>query len=61
MDAVNFVRDYFHYDYETRTKKLISRWHFDLKKFANGPVLVEEFDLNEKETKKRKKKDISES
>jgi 2-oxoglutarate dehydrogenase complex dehydrogenase (E1) component-like enzyme len=61
MDAVKFVRDYFHYDYETRTKKLISRWHFDLKKFANGPVLVEEFDLNEKETKKRKKKDISES
>jgi hypothetical protein len=55
MDATKFVREYFTYDYETRTKKLSSRWHYDLKKFANGPVLVEEFDFAEEETKKRKK------
>lgn len=61
MDAIKFVRDYYQYDYETRTKKLISRWHFDLKKSPYGPVLVEEFDLNEEETKKRKKKDTTES
>lgn len=61
MDVIKFVRDYYQYDYETRTKKLISRWHYDLKKSPNGPVLVEEFDFNQKETKKRKKKDTSES
>ena len=56
MDVVKFIRDYYTYDYETRTKKLSSRWHYDLKKFVNGPVLVEDFTSTEEETKKRKKK-----
>lgn len=51
-----FVREYFTYDYDTRTKKLDSRWHYDLKKFRNGPVLVEDFSAPEKEKKKKKKK-----
>jgi len=56
MDAVKFVREYFTYDWETRTKKLDSRWHYDLKKFPNGPILVEEFNFPEKEKRKRKNK-----
>lgn len=39
----NFTRDYFYYDSKTRTKILASRWHFDLNKFSNGPIMVEEF------------------
>jgi hypothetical protein len=56
MDSTKFVREYFTYDYETRTKKLASRWHYDLKKFPNGPILVEDF--TEEEIKKRKKKSV---
>lgn len=56
MDAIKFVREYFSYDYDTKTKKLASRWHYDLKKFPYGPVLVEEFDFPVKEKKTRKKK-----
>ncbi len=57
MDSSKFTRDYFYYDHETRTKVLSSRWHFDLKKFSNGPILVEEFIPTEKEKKKKKKSD----
>ena len=51
-----FVREFFTFDWETRTKKLDSRWHYDLKKFRNGPVLVEEFDFSVKEKKSKKKR-----
>lgn len=60
MDSVKFVREYFQYDYDTKTKKLASRWHFDLKKFPNGPILVEEFDFKEKEKKVKKSKFVRE-
>lgn len=50
-----FVREYFTYDFDTRTKKLDSRWHYDLKKFSRGPVLVEDFSAPVKEKKKKKK------
>jgi len=53
--STKFVREYFTYDFDTRTKKLDSRWHYDLKKFHNGPVLVEDFSAPEKEKKKKKK------
>jgi hypothetical protein len=61
-----FVVEYFTTNQETRVKKLESRWHYDLKKFRNGPVLVEEFNLpskekeikKEKEEKKLKKKKV---
>jgi hypothetical protein len=56
MDSPKFVREYYTYDWETRTRKLDSRWHYDLRKFPYGPVLVEEFNFPEKEKKKRKKK-----
>jgi len=56
MDATKFIREYHSYDYDTKTKKLDSRWHYDLKKFPYGPILVEEFDLPPKEKKARKKK-----
>jgi len=53
-----FVIEYFTFDWETRVKKVESRWHYDLKKFRNGPVLVEEFNLppKEKEPKGEKSK-----
>lgn len=55
MVADKFTREFYSYDHETRTKKLSSRWHYDLKKFANGPILVEELDLEPKKSKKEKK------
>lgn len=51
-----FVREFFDYDWETKTKKLSSRWHYDLKKFPNGPIMTEEFIFPEKEKRKRKSK-----
>jgi hypothetical protein len=35
--------------------KLISRWHYDLTKFRNGPILCENFDLPPKEKKSKQK------
>lgn len=35
--------------------KLISRWHYDLDKFPNGPILCENFDLPTKERKSKPK------
>ena len=55
MDATKFIREFYVYDYDTRTKKLDSRWHYDLKKFPNGPILTEDFSHPEKEKKKKKK------
>ena len=55
MDVTKFTREFYTYDYDTRTKKLDARWHYDLKKFPNGPILTEEFDLPPKEKKKKKK------
>lgn len=51
-----FVIEYFTTDPETRVKKLESRWHYDLKKFRNGPILVEELSLPPKEKQPKKKK-----
>ena len=51
-----FVREYFTTNWETREKKLDSRWHYDLKKFSRGPILVEDFSAPEKEKKSKKKK-----
>jgi hypothetical protein len=51
-----FVREYYTFSWETREKKIDSRWHYDLKKFPYGPVLVEEFNLPAKEKKSKKKK-----
>lgn len=53
---IKFVREYFTFDWETRVKKLDSRWHYDLKKFPYGPILVEDFSAPVKEKKKKKKK-----
>lgn len=55
-----FVREYYDYDWDTKAKKLSSRWHYDLKKSPYGPILVEEFIFPEKEKKKRTKKSKSE-
>lgn len=50
-----FIREFYEYDWETKTKKLSSRWHYDLEKFPNGPIQTEEFILPPKEKKTRKK------
>lgn len=43
-------------EYHTYDKKLESRWHYNLDKFKNGPILVEEFDLQPQEKKRVAKK-----
>lgn len=35
--------------------KIIGRWHYDLDKFANGPIMTENLDLPRKEKKSSKK------
>lgn len=55
MDAVKFVREFYTYDPETRTKKLDARWHYDLKKFPYGPILAENLSIPEKQKKGKKK------
>lgn len=53
-----FVREYYDIDPETNTKKLSSRWHYDLEKTKYGPVLVENFNLprEKQEIPERKKR-----
>jgi hypothetical protein len=36
-------------------KKVVARWYYDLNKFPNGPILVENLDLPKKESAKKKK------
>lgn len=50
-----FVIEYF-----DDNKKLSSRWHYNKEIFANGPILVEEFNLPPPEKKKRSKKKVGE-
>ncbi len=56
MKETKFVREY----RDEVTKKLTSRWHYDLSITRHGPVLVEEFDLPPKQRKKRSKKKVAE-
>ena len=46
-----FVREYYDDD-----KKLDARWYYDLEKFKNGPILVENLNLPRKQKKSRKQK-----
>ncbi len=43
-DTLKYVHEYFDSD-----KKLSSRWHYDLSKTKNGPIMVEHFNLLTKE------------
>lgn len=36
-------------------KKVIARWHYNLDKFPNGPILCENFDLPPKDKKNKPK------
>jgi hypothetical protein len=36
-------------------KKVVARWHYDLNKFPNGPIMTENLDLPRKESAKKKK------
>ena len=45
---IKFIREY-----RDGTDKVTSRWHYDLNKFRNGPIWVENLDLPPKEKKKR--------
>lgn len=53
-----FVREFYEYDWETQTKKVSSRWHYDLVKFSNGPILAEELAIVEKKDTKHEKKSV---
>ena len=43
-------------EYKDSTGKVTDRWHYDLNKFRNGPILVENLDLPPKEKVAKKKK-----
>jgi hypothetical protein len=45
-----FVREY-----KDHTGKVTDRWHYDLTKFRNGPIMVENLDLPVKEKVSKKK------
>jgi len=45
---------YFH-EYYDSDKKLSSRWHYDLTKSKNGPIMVEHFNLPSKPKKIKSK------
>jgi len=36
-------------------KKVVERWHYNLDKFPNGPIMTENFELPAKEKKSKKK------
>ena len=40
-------------EYKDSTDKVTARWHYDLNKFRNGPILVENLDLPPKEKKNK--------
>jgi hypothetical protein len=42
-------------EYKDDQKKVVARWHYDLDKFPNGPILTEELNIPKPEKKKRKK------
>ena len=43
-------------EYKDRDGNITDRWHYDLNKFRNGPILVENLDLPPKEKVAKKKK-----
>ena len=45
-----FVREY-----KYGTDQVTARWHYDLNKFRNGPIMVENLDLPPKEKVDKKK------
>lgn len=57
MKETKFVREY----RDEVTKKITSRWHYDLSINKYGPILVEDLEeLPPKERKKRTKKKVAE-
>jgi hypothetical protein len=51
IPSTKFIVEYFN-----DQKQVQSRWHYDYEKTKNGPVLVEEFNLPQKERKSIKSK-----
>lgn len=41
-------------EYKSSDGKVTDRWHYDLSKSKNGPILVENLELPKKERKSRK-------
>ena len=39
-------------EYKDSTGKITDRWHYDLDKFRNGPIMTENLELPRKESKK---------
>lgn len=42
-------------EYKNNDGKITDRWHYDLSKFRNGPVLVENLEVPPKERRSKKK------
>ena len=42
-------------EFKDEKGKVVARWHYDKDKFPYGPILCENFDLPQKEKKKKKK------
>lgn len=52
-----FIREFHSFNPETGTTKLDARWHYDLEKFPNGPILAEDLNpMKESKPEKTKKK-----
>ena len=47
--------DKFVVDYKDGSGNVTDRWHYDLKKFRNGPIMTENFELPKKEKVAKKK------
>jgi len=43
-------------EYKDSTGKVTDRWHYDLNKFRNGPIMTENLELPKKEKVVKKKK-----
>ena len=44
-------------EYKDSQGNVTDRWHYDLDKFRNGPILTENLELPQKEKKSRKDKE----
>jgi len=47
--------DKFVVEYKDRDGNVTDRWHYDRKKFRNGPIMTENFELPKKEKVAKKK------
>ena len=55
LHKVREVETKFTVEYKDNNGVVTDRWHYDLKKFRNGPIMTENLDLPKKEKVGKKK------